>query len=224
MTDDQRFVPGEYWTPARKDASFAAMVATRDTPEMQGVMRAIAEMAEQTDPAAAAASVAGSLTPLPALMKVSRDRCVFRRGQPADSDQLAALVVAGELPPFFLEPYIEGFLVIEHDGRLVGAGGLEFYGDDAIIRSVVTDPGVRGLGLGRDIARMLEDDAEASGARDVYLFTLHAWEFWKRLGYADLPLDRWPAIVRENWQYQFVAGYPAASRDVHPMIKSRTQP
>lgn len=219
------FTPGSYWTPARKQASFEAMVAIRDTDDMQAMMRAIADMAAETDPAAAAAAAAGSLAALPDLVGgLSRERCVYRRGRPEDSTQLASLIVSGELPPFFMEPYIDGFLVIEHDGRLVGAGGLEFYGDDAVIRSVVVDPAARGLGLGLDVARLLEEDALASGARDIYLFTLHAWDFWKRLGYVDLPLEQWPDTVRENWQYRFVAGYPEASRDVHPMIKHHDAP
>jgi N-acetylglutamate synthase-like GNAT family acetyltransferase len=134
---------------------------------------------------------------------------------------MASLIVSGELPPFFLEPFIEGFLVIEHDGRMVATGGVEFYGDDAVIRSVVVDPAARGLGLGLDLGRMLEEDALKSGARDVYLFTMHAYAFWKRLGYVDLPLDQWPENVRDNWQYQFVSGYPQASRDVHAMVKQR---
>ena len=225
MPEQSRFEPGSYWDPARRTASLERMIAIRDSDEMQAMMRAIGEMAAEGDPAAAAAFLATSApTPTPA-GSISRERCVFRRGRDGDAADLAALIVAGELPPFFLEPYIEGFLVIEHDRRLIGAGGLEFYGDDAVVRSVVVDPAARGLGLGLEIARLLEADAVASGARDIYLFTLHAWPFWKRLGYADLPLDRWPEPVRENWQYQFVTGFPAASRDVHAMVKaSRTAP
>jgi N-acetylglutamate synthase-like GNAT family acetyltransferase len=189
---------------------------------MQAMMRQIGEMAAEGDPAAAAAAMAPGVMPHAVNeTPVARDACIYRRGCPDDAQQLAALIVTGELPPFFLEPYIEGFLVIEHDGRMVGAGGVEFYGEDAVIRSVVVDPGARGLGLGIDIGTLLEDDALKSGARDVYLFTMHAYEFWKRLGYIDLPLDQWPENVRENWQYQFVAGYPQASRDVHAMVKLR---
>lgn len=223
MADYTPFEPGAYWTPKRKAHSFKQVVAIRESDAMQAMMRQIGEMAADGDPAAAAAAMAPGVMPQPAAKgaAVVRDACVYRRGRPDDSQQLAALIVSGELPPFFLEPYIEGFLVIEHDGRMVGAGGVEFYGDDAVIRSVVVDQTARGLGLGIDIGTLLEDDALKSGARDVYLFTMHAYEFWKRLGYVDLQLDQWPQNVRENWQYQFVAGYPQASRDVHAMVKLR---
>ena len=222
MADYTPFEPGGFWTPERKTRSFDQVIAIRDSEAMQAMMRKIGETAAEGDPAAAAAAMAPGITPhAPNGTPVVRDACVYRRGRPDDAAQMAALIVSGELPPFFLEPYIEGFLVIEHDGRMVGAGGVEFYGEDAVIRSVVVDPGARGLGLGIDIGTLLEDDALKSGARDVYLFTMHAYGFWKRLGYIDLPLDQWPENVRENWQYQFVAGYPQASRDVHAMVKLR---
>ena len=221
MPEQANFEPGSYWNAAQRTAALDRMIAIRDSDEMQAMMRAIGEMATEGDPAAAAASLAAAAPAPTSAGTVSRERCVLRRGLADDAPDLAALVVAGELPPFFLDPYIEGFLLIEHERRLIGAGGLEFYGDDAVVRSVVVDPAARGLRLGLDIARLLEEDACVSGARDIYLFTLHAWEFWKRLGYVDRPLDEWPAPVRENWQYQFVAGFPAAARDVHPMVKER---
>lgn len=222
MADYTPFEPGAYWTPERKARSFEQVVAIRDSDAIQTMMRTIGEMAAEGDPAAAAAAMAPGVTPRTSNgVPVARDACIYRRGRPGDAEAMAALIVSGELPPFFLEPYIEGFLAIEHEGRIVGTGGVEFYGDDAVIRSVVVDPAARGLGLGIDIGTLLEDDALKSGARDVYLFTMHAYEFWKRLGYIDLPLDQWPENVRENWQYQFVAGYPEASRDVHGMVRLR---
>jgi N-acetylglutamate synthase-like GNAT family acetyltransferase len=215
------FEPGAYWTPERKAAAYSECVAIRDSDAMQGLMRQIGEAAAEGDPAAAAAAASGVVVSSDSPMRVLRDACIYRRGRASDALEMAALIVSGELPPFFLEPFIDGFLVIEHDGRMVATGGLEFYGEDAVIRSVVVDPAARGIGLGVDVGRLLEEDALKSGARDVYLFTMHAHEFWKRLGYIDLPLDKWPENVRENWQYQFVAGYPQASRDVYAMVKHR---
>ena len=227
MTDAATpFVPGAYWTPERAREAVRAMVELRDSPGMRQMMGAVAEAgAADADPAAAmAALMSQSALPLDGRGPVRAEACVYRRGTPEDIPALASLIVAGELPPLFLEPFIDGFLVIEHEGAAVGAGGVEFYGQDAVIRSVVVDPAARGIGLGLEIARLLEDDALTSGARDIYLFTLHAWPFWLKLGYVDLPLSEWPEPVRENWQYQFVAQYPDAARDVHPMVKRRPSP
>ena len=87
---------------------------------------------------------------------------------------------------------------------------LEFYGDDAVIRSVVVDPAARGLGLGLDIGRLLEEDALASGARDVVPRSrCTRAEFWQaRSATSTSRSTSGPTHVRENWQYQFVAGCP----------------
>jgi amino-acid N-acetyltransferase len=217
------FVPGTYWNIDRAAASHQQMIALRDSPEMQALMQAVAVDAEDTgDPGAASAMLAPDAPALESTTRpIERDACVFRRGRASDIPALVPLIVSGELPPIFLEPYIEGFLVIEYDGRLIGCGGVEFYGPDAVIRSVVVDAAARGFRLGLDIGRLLEEDARQSGASDIYLFTLHAREFWKRLGYRDLPLEEWPAHVRENWQYQFVSQFPEAAKEVRPMVKRR---
>jgi amino-acid N-acetyltransferase len=221
MGDYASFIPGTYWDADRKAVAFKQFVAMRDAPQMQALMNEIAAVGEEAgDPAAAAAALAppgGTLDALTA--PVAREACVFRRGTHGDVASLIPLIASGELPPIFLEPFVDGFLIVEHNGRPIGCGGVEFYGPDAVIRSVVVDPAARGLGLGLDIARLLEDDAWKSDAKDVYLFTMHAHDFWKRIGYRDLPLDEWPQMVRENWQYQFVSQFPDAAQGVFPMVK-----
>jgi len=218
---DIPFEPGSYWTPKRARDALVAMIASRDSPEMQAMMETVAAAgAADADPAAAMALLVGEgARPRASAGVIRRESCVFRRGRAGDLPTLVLLIAAGELPPLFLEPFVDGFLVVEHQDRIVGAGGVEMYGEDAVIRSVVVDAEARGLGLGLEIARLLDEDARASGARNVFLFSLHAWRFWLRLGYDELPLDQWPEPVRENWQYQFVARFPEASRDVHAMVK-----
>ena len=105
---------------------------------------------------------------------------------------------------------------------LIGCGGNEHYGDTAVLRSVVVHERARGLGLGIEIGRLLIEDARASGASDLYLFTLDAYEFWKRLGFADLELSKWHQDTREQWQYHWVSTYPQAAADVHAMWRAAT--
>jgi amino-acid N-acetyltransferase len=197
------------------------MVALRDAPEMQALMRAIADATEPGhDPASAAAAMSGVDAEATSASPVERQACLIRRGRPGDEPGLARLIVEGNLPPFFIEPFLAAFLVVEHEGDIIGCGCAEMYDESSVIRSVVVSTRARGLGLGLEIARLLEEDARLSGARDLYLFTLDAWRFWQRLGYTDIPLDSWYAPARENWQYQFISQFPDAVKDVHVMGKS----
>lgn len=129
---------------------------------------------------------------------------VLRRATPEDVPQLGALILSGDLPPLFIGEFLEGFIVADHDGEIVACGGLELYDDCGMIRSVVVDERLRGGGVGRAIARLLEDDARAYGARVVYLFTEHALPFWKRLGYDEIADEEWEDAPRAGWQYRFV--------------------
>ncbi len=105
------------------------------------------------------------------------------------------LIASANLPPLFIEEFLPGFAVVEHEGEIVGCGGLELYGDSGVIRSIVTDEAARGLGLGRRISELLIDDARAFGATDLYLFTMDAWEFWKHLGFVDVRARRMEAAA-----------------------------
>jgi N-acetylglutamate synthase-like GNAT family acetyltransferase len=131
----------------------------------------------------------------------------LRAARTADSDSVRGLVAAAHLPAAEIERFIEGFVVAEQEGAIVGCGGLELYGAAAVVRSVVVEPGLRGTGLGRRIATVLEQNAAKAGAVAAYLFTVEAWRFWQHLGYEALALDGWPAAARACWQYRYVSSH-----------------
>jgi N-acetylglutamate synthase-like GNAT family acetyltransferase len=215
----ESFIPGAYWTADRAAASVRAMTAQLVAPETQAMFAAIANAThEGQDPAVASAALSG-VEAAGGGGPIARDACIFRRGRTGDETALARLIVEGNLPPFFIDPFLDGFLVVEHEGEIVACGCAEMYGDTSVIRSVVVSTRGRGLGLGIETGRLLEDDARHSGATDIYLFTLEAWAFWKRLRYIDVPLDEWREPARANWQYHFMRAYPDAVADVHSMWK-----
>ena len=215
------FTPGDYWTAARARDAVARMRSISESPEMTAMMDSIASgMDAMSDPAALAASMSG-VAAARNTGAVDPSACVYRRGRADDVPALASLIVAGELPPLFIAEFTEGFVVVEHEGEIIGCGGLEVYEDDCgVIRSVVVDERVRGMRIGEKIARLLTEDASAAGVTDLYLFTMHAHPFWLRLGYVDHPLDDWKQAPRISWQYQFISRYPEASQGVFSMWRS----
>jgi N-acetylglutamate synthase-like GNAT family acetyltransferase len=148
---------------------------------------------------------------------VDAARCFYRRGRPGDEARFAELIVHGELPPLFISEFIQGFVAAEFDGGVIGCGGLEIYDDSGVIRSVVVEESARNKRIGERMAELLMHDARAAGVTDLYLFTMHAERFWRRLGFDRLPIEKWRTSPRASWQYQFVARYPEVSRDVVPM-------
>ncbi len=84
---------------------------------------------------------------------------------------------------------------------LVGFGGLEVYAPDALIRSVLTVPPVRGHGYGRALVEALEVEAVVLKCATAWLITTSAPDFFAHLGYVACPRDAAPAVIRATRQF-----------------------
>src|SRR5256885_16943217 len=65
----------------------------------------------------------------------------------------------------------------------VGFGGLEIHGSDALLRSLVTLPPLRQIGMGAAMVAVLETEARALNCYAIYLLTASDAKFFGRLGY-----------------------------------------
>ena len=128
----------------------------------------------------------------------------IRPGKVDDVAAIEALLTAAHLPARLVAEFIETFLVAEQGARVVAAGGFEPYDDTAVLRSVVVDDALRGRGVGRDIAQRLMENARATGAADLYLFTIDSWPFWQKLGFIEVPMLDWRGPAQRCFQWRFV--------------------
>ena len=87
------------------------------------------------------------------------------------------------------------------DAIPVGFGGLEVFGSDALLRSLVTLPPLRQTGMGAAMVAVLEIEARALKCRAIYLLTTSDTNFFARLGYAACARDDVPAEVRASRQF-----------------------
>jgi amino-acid N-acetyltransferase len=132
-----------------------------------------------------------------------------RAAAAGDFSAVAALLEAAGLPTAGLPDTLADFLVAEEDGRIVGAIGLEPYGEAALLRSAVVHPSERGTGLGHALVRGLLVHATARGMRELYLLTTTAEEFFPRFGFEPISREEVPAPVRAS--VEFRESCPAAA-------------
>lgn len=116
-----------------------------------------------------------------------------------DQDLQAALQAAG-LPIDDLEQGGRTFFRFADQGEIVGFGGLESYGDCALLRSVVVLSDKRGRGYGEAISRQMLDHAARDGARTVYLLTETATAFFEKLGFLKVDRATAPAAILRTRQ------------------------
>jgi amino-acid N-acetyltransferase len=126
----------------------------------------------------------------------------IRPAAPGDFAAVVNLLEAAQLPTAGLKPSLPDFLVAEAAGQLVGAIGLEVYGEDALLRSAVVAAGRRGTGLGRDLVESLLERARSRGVREIYLLTTTAEHYFPRFGFARIPRGAVSLEVRASEEFQ----------------------
>ena len=107
--------------------------------------------------------------------------------------------------------------MIESEGHVAGAAGVEIYGEAAVLRSVVVAPGLRGTGEGDRLVRNGLGYARRHGAKRVYLFTMHAAPFFARFGFEPVTTDDFEPALHDSWQYVGLTERPEILKEMTPM-------
>lgn len=138
--------------------------------------------------------------PLPMTTTASPD---FRTASGADLAAIKDLLRQAGLPFEDIEANaMPDFVVLRNaDAGIIAAGGLERYGSDALLRSVVVCDEARGQGLGVRITRKLEERALQDGISTLYLLTNTAAGFFPRLGYESFDRNAVPAAVAASREF-----------------------
>ncbi|RNC79341.1 MAG: GNAT family N-acetyltransferase [Balneola sp.] len=93
------------------------------------------------------------------------------------------------------------FLTIKRDQEIIACGGLEFFEEIALLRSVSVREGYKNEGLGSKLTQMLMDEAERMGAKTVYLLTTTALEYFKRKGFVVVTREEAPVEIQTSVEF-----------------------
>ncbi len=92
------------------------------------------------------------------------------------------------------------FKVLDNN-EIVGYLGLEYYGIDAVLRSVVIKDEFRGQNLGRKMTLLAIDAAKTKGIESLYLLTLTAKDFFSKLGFKVMGRKDVPEAVGKSEEF-----------------------
>lgn len=129
----------------------------------------------------------------------------LRRAALDDESDVAALLTASALPLDGVHEALPCFVVAEDAGAIVGVAGIEECGragEHALLRSVAIAPAWRGRGLGRALVTRAIADAEARGARALYLLTTTAEGYFPSFGFTATTREQVPDDVRATREFQ----------------------
>lgn len=87
---------------------------------------------------------------------------------------------------------------------LVGSGGLEFYHNFALLRSLAVSQEIRGQQLGKEIVDQLLKEARQRNVREVYLLTQTASFFFQKIGFKPIDRKSVPDAIQKSGEFATV--------------------
>lgn len=140
------------------------------------------------------------------------------RGRPPRSTAVALLQAQGLPVSDITDEHLEHFFFVGSDGSPTGLVGLELYGTDALLRSLVVAENARSKGLGSTLVDHAEQYSASKGVRSIYLLTTTAEAFFKRLGYERVERSKAPPSIART--REFAGLCPASSAFMLKFLKT----
>jgi len=143
----------------------------------------------------------------------------LRPARGSDLPAIEHLLAEAGLPLEGVAASLDTFTVAESGPEIVGVGGLELCGDDALLRSVAVAPEWRSRGLGRMLVTHLIADAQSRGLHGLYLLTTTAERYFQSFGFVRIDRTAAPAAVRETEEFRDAC--PASAIAMARLLRGR---
>jgi GNAT superfamily N-acetyltransferase len=141
-----------------------------------------------------------------ALRKKSEGKLVIE--QTRDLDAVRAMLSGAGMTTEGLGWPPACYLVAYFGTEPVGVAGVEPSLDAALIRSVYVVGAMRRRGIGAELVAAARKAAHTRGARSLYLFSGDAGEWFRRLGFVEVPAAQVVAALGEVPMVQYYAARP----------------
>jgi len=123
---------------------------------------------------------------------------------PSMRDEIINLLRSEKLPVEDLPADLTDFFVAMGNDKVIGAIGMEKFGDFGLLRSMVVHPDYRNQYTAAALITALEKRALDSGIRSMYLLTETASAYFKRKGFNEIQRDEVPETVRSSSEFSHV--------------------
>ena len=107
----------------------------------------------------------------------------FREAIATDNGTIRSLLECVSLPTESVGKGTTTFYVGEEGGAVNAVAGFEFYGSDALLRSVAIEPGLQKKGIGSQVVDSMLGVARQRRVRRIVLLTETASKFFERKGF-----------------------------------------
>jgi amino-acid N-acetyltransferase len=99
------------------------------------------------------------------------------------------------------DEHLEHLFLLGSDGSPTGLVGIEIYGTDAWLRSLVVAENARTQGIGSALVQHAEDYATSRRVRAMYLLTTTAEGFFERRSYRRVDRNQAPPTIQSTPEF-----------------------
>jgi amino-acid N-acetyltransferase len=126
---------------------------------------------------------------------------IMIRGRPPKSTVVALLHSQGLPVSDITDEHLEHFFLIGSDASPTGLVGVEMYGTEALLRSLVVAETARTQGIGSALVQHAEEYASSHHVSAMYLLTTTAENFFKRRGYEGIDRSQAPPSIERTREF-----------------------
>jgi len=107
----------------------------------------------------------------------------YRKAKASETTGIRLLLEESKLPTESLGRDTTEFFIAQSAGRVIGVAGFEFYGSDALLRSVAIPADLQNKGIGSGLVDWMLAQAKIRGTKRIILLTTTAQTFFERKGF-----------------------------------------
>src|SRR5687768_13661838 len=117
---------------------------------------------------------------------------------------IVSLLQSEKLPVDDLPSQLDNFFVAIEAGKVIGAIGLEQYGNCGLLRSMVVNNTYRNQSIASRLVGELEENARNAGIDCIYLLTESAPGYFERKGYKRISRTDVPESIQASSEFSGV--------------------
>lgn len=126
----------------------------------------------------------------------------IRQATDTDLVSVESLLKDNSLPFSDCGEHIDNFFLKEDKNNIIGIGGIEVYGSNGLIRSIVVTQDYRGKGVATEIMQTIKEKALYLGVKKLYLLTESANEYFEKHGFMAIKRTEAPETIMNTKQFR----------------------
>jgi amino-acid N-acetyltransferase len=127
---------------------------------------------------------------------------LIRAAREGDFDQIRTLLKIESLPTDDLVSELPDFFVAEQDNCIIATIGLEKYGNEGLLRSMVVDRQYRNQSIAKNLLHALLKHATASGIQKIYLITTTAEYYFGANGFSNISREKISSSIAQTREFK----------------------